>query len=199
MKRIAQKKLRRLEELQELGQTLVEEYEQNSKDLQQKYNISDSHFDYKFEEWTENDHNFADESEELYAEFEHTQRVLDAKLAAKFLIATNIARRGKLLHPDTAVRKLKKYGKDGKYVIDMISSPVLPMVFNSEPYLARELYNSFHVTLMDAHLLRCLLTEMHNHTYIFPDEYRKKRFNHCKNFVKKFHKCVINSVKQKAI
>ena len=193
MKKISQKKLNRLSELQELKKALVKEYEKSNAKLLQKYSISDDHFDYDYEKWTEDDYNFSDAYEELYAEHEHAQQIIDAKIAARFLIAKNIARRGKLLHPDTAVRKLKKYGDNGKYVIDMIGTPVLPMVFNSEPYLARELYNSFHVTLMDTSLLQYLLTKIRNLEYIFPDddEYRKKQIKHYKSFVKKFHKSVI--------
>ena len=192
-KPIPQKTLRRMAELQEMHNALTEKYKKNIYELQQKYNISDSHFDYKFEKWKENDHNFADAAEELYAEYEKPLQIILAKWAARFLIVTNIARKGKLLHPDTAVRKLKKYGDNGKYVIDMIKKPVFPIVFNSEPYLARELYNSFHVTLMDTSLLQHLLTKIRNIEHIFPDddEYRKKQIQHYKNFIKKFHKSVI--------
>lgn len=190
-KKISQKDLNRLTELQELKQALVKEYDKCYADLQQKYNISVNLFDY--EDWTENDANFANDSEELYAKYEKQQRIIDAKWAAKFLIATNIARRGKLLHPDTAIKKLQKYGEDGKNVIDVINTPVLPMVFNSEPYLAHELRTSFHVTLMDTSLLQYLLTKIRNLEYIFPDddECKKKHIQHYKNFVKKFHKSVV--------
>jgi hypothetical protein len=193
MKKTSQKNLNRLTKLQEMHNALCEKYDKNIYELQQKYNISDKHFDYKFSEWTKNDNIFDDAVEEVYSGYEKSQQIIRAKWAARFLIITNIARRGKLLHPDTAVRKLKKYGDNGKYVIDMIGTPVLPMVFNSEPYLARELYNSFHVTLMDTSLLQYLLTKIRNLEYIFPDddEYRKKQIKHYKNFIKKFHKSVI--------
>ena len=184
MKKIPQKNLNSLMKLQKMQNTLAETYEKNFAELQQKYNILDDHFDYKFEEWTENDYNFADASAELHAKYTHTERLICAKWAAKFLIATNIARRGKLLHPDVAIRKLGEYGNEGKRIIDMIKTPVLPMVLNSEPYLARELYKSYDVMLLDKNMYAKL--------YDYINYYPNRKSDKYKNLLKKFHKNVIN-------
>lgn len=198
MKKISQKKLKNLESLESQLKKLERDYAVLFVNCADAYGISDEHFDYNYGDWTENDYNFQEEYAELHAVLESKHHIISAKWAADFLVATNIAHRGKLLHPDTAKRKLQNYGKDGQKVIYMIDKPVVPCVINAEPYLARELHHKYNITLMDKPLAdwveyRTTALASYANPKYNPCAYKK--LQQLKNFSKKFHKSVISKQK----
>ena len=129
--------------------------------------------------------NYINDEYEILTDIEKRQHIICAKWAAKFLIATNIARRGKLLHPDTAIRKLYKYNNSNiKYILDTLTLPVLPFVLDSEPYLSRELYQKYNVLLLNKNLYM----NLKQYIKLYPEDRKSKQYA---NLLKKFHKNVI--------
>lgn len=198
MKKISQKKFKNLESLESRLKKLERDYATLFVNCMDVYEISDEHFDYDYDNWTEDDYEFAEEFAELHAELESKSHIISAKWAADFLVVANIARRGKLLHPDSAKRKLQKYGANGQKVIYMIDKPVVPCVINAEPYLARELYHKYNITLMDKNLAdwtESKITELANYANPKYSPRAYKKLQQLKNFSKKFHKSVISKQK----
>lgn len=186
MKKIPQKKLNRIKDLEHQECSAYREYMEQVGILEKKYKITSEHYDYNYNSWTDNDKRFDYETSDLHTKYENKQNIIRAKRMARFLIATNIARRGKLLHPDNAIRELQKYGPDGEEIIQALETPIMPMVLNSQSYLAQELHCSYHVTLMDNNLLN-YCTNMIK-MYQNWGKYGEKGRKHYENFVKKFHK-----------
>ena len=186
MKKIPQKKLRRINALQNQIGALGDEYTMRVGVLKKKYKIDDIDLDQKTYAGTDCDeldnyYDFLEEQSEVLADIDYRQHILEAKWMATFLIATNIARRGKYLHPKVAIRKLKKHkDKNSEHIITKIEMPVLPMVLNSEPYLAHELYKSYDVMLLDKNMYAKLCDYINYYPGQKSDKY--------KNLLKKFHK-----------
>ncbi|MBO7066783.1 MAG: hypothetical protein J6W40_04140 [Alphaproteobacteria bacterium] len=148
-----------LEQLNKLTQQRNELDVQRDKEIaaaQQSYGIGDEHYDYNYSRFTDNDQEFDETVAEIYAKYDRAYQIVQAKWAALFLIATNIARRGKPLRSNTAKRKLKKYGDDGKTIIGMIDKPVYSMILNSEPFLADELYQEYEVVLKNRYYAKAV-------------------------------------------
>ena len=111
---------------------------------------------------------------------------ISAEYVADFLIANNIARRGKLLHPDTAIKKLYKMQQKGSihaYIAetDIINSttPSLSYSAVAEPNLHYYLHKYYGVTLMDYTMYQYCTKQINLHKH--------------ENLVKKFHAAVINN------
>lgn len=122
---------------------------------------------------------------------------LHAKRAAMFLIANNIARRGKPLHPDTAIKKLNARRFKGsmhalikKWDIEESTVTDWPLTQQAEQNLHYFLYHDFGVTLMDKSVYDCCIKKIKE--YKACGIYQIKNLRHYENFVKKFHKNVIN-------
>lgn len=133
-------------------------------------------------------------SEPIEAEYDKQTKILSAKYAALFMIANNIAQRGKLLHPDTAIHKLQKHGDDGKFVINTIENNFeYQPILNAHAYLSRELYRSYHITLMDYNLYNYCqeMIKMYKNCGRYGEKGRK----HYENFAKKFHKKYIDKIR----
>ena len=173
-------------DLKNQEQLAYREYRKQVCKLEKEYKITSDHYNYDYDSWTKNDRNFDYEIGVLYTEYENKQNIICAKRMARFLIATNIARRGKLLHLDNAIRELQKYGPDGEEIIQALETPIMPMVLNSQSYLAQELHCSYHVTLMDNNLLNYCINMIK--MYQNCGKYGEKGRKHYENFVKKFHK-----------
>lgn len=191
MKKIPQKTLNRLDKLKAQTDVLNRDFQNDIWALQKKYNITDKHFDYDYDNWVQNDYDFQDDFAELYHEHDRKYQMALAQWAALFLIATNIARRGKPLHPDVAIQKLSKMGnsRTTMTITDMIDMPVLrPMVGDSEPFLANELYYTYGVVLMDSYLANRVKQKITHYSAI---PWQQKKAQHYKNFLKKFHKSVL--------
>jgi len=122
--------------------------------------------------------------------------LLHTKRAAMFLIANNIARRGKPLHPDTAIKKLRKLRSSTQAFIienDIVEKSTVtdwPLTQNAEKNLHYFLYHDFGVTLMDKSVYDCCMKKIKR--YKACGIYETHNLRHYENFVKKFHKNVIN-------
>ena len=95
--------------------------------------------------------------EELCFWYQSTRNELAAKYVALYLIATHIARRGHILHGDTAIKKLKKRGVNGKRIIDAINSFNKPTDF-----LHMELKKKYKVQLLTEREARYLHIRINN-------------------------------------
>ena len=191
IKNIPAKTLNQLNKLTLRGAELDTQKNKEIADAQKFYGIGDNHFNYDFDNFTDNDREFDITVDEIYARYEHAYQTIQAKWMALFLIATNIARRGKPLHPDTAKKKLQKYRDNGKKISYILDTPVCPMVLNSGPFLARELYKTYGVVLMDEYLAKHVTEGIYFYSYLpWP---AAKKLRHYKNFLKKFHKSVLES------
>lgn len=186
MKKIPQKKLRRINALQNQIGALGDEYTTRVGILRKKYKIDDINLDQKTHAGTDYDkldkyYDFLEEQGEVLNDVNYRQCVLDAKWMAMFLIATNIARRGKYLHPEVAIRKLKKYKyENSKYIITELEMPVVSQILNSKSYLASELYKSYDVMLLN----QSKYIELVRYISMYPGQKADKY----KNLLKKFHK-----------
>ena len=134
------------------------------------------------------------EIERILKEFVNTCKPFFAEIHADFLIANNIARRGKPLHPDTALKKLAKMRGSmmAKTVEWDINSSVVVDLSSSES-IEHNLYYflriKYGVTLMG--------TNTYNYCMKKIKECQKERqLKHWQNFAKKFHATVINKTTQ---
>lgn len=190
MSKISKKHLAQLKALEQQIEDLENGRIERAKDREQEYNLSDAYLNGAFTGWTEEDWNCAHDDEEDMYYTERKQKITHAKWAALFLIATHIARRGKVLHADTAIKKLQKYGDDGKKIIDMINTPVVYQIANSEPFLTSVLYKHYGITLLDSNAYDYL-------NYMI-DVADGKRLQKSQALLKKFHKNFVRQmIKQK--
>lgn len=140
------------------------------------------------------------DKEKVCKEYSADFAVLHAKMMAAFLVANNIARRGKPLHPDTALAKLSAHQfKDSSRALiiklDMGKSVVTdwPLNKKSEQNLHYFLYNDFDVTLMDKSVYDCCMKKIEGYEYRhYLSKNEERDLHRYKNFIKKFHKNVIN-------
>ncbi|MBP5485486.1 MAG: hypothetical protein J6Y07_02155 [Alphaproteobacteria bacterium] len=154
--KISQKRLARLKELEQQIEDLEQARIERAEKREQEYELSDAYLDGELTGWTENDWNCACDDEQDMYHTERQQKIIHARWAALFLVATHIARRGKILHADTAIKKLQQYGNDGEKIIDMINTPVVRQIANSEPFLSHALYKYYDITLLDSNLYNYL-------------------------------------------
>ena len=154
--KISQKRLARLKELEQQIEDLEQARIERAEKREQEYELSDAYLDGEFTGWTENDWNCAHDDEQDMYYTERQQKIIRARWAALFLVATHIAHRGKMLNADTAIKKLRQYDKDGEKIIDILQTPVVPQIANSEPFLSHALYKYYGITLLDSNLYNYL-------------------------------------------
>lgn len=188
MKKIPQKKLNQIKKLENQQEKLTKEYLADTAVLEKTFGIEDSHYNIEQEKWTDNEHEFEFERSIKYANYDRESNIIQAKKAACFLVATNIARRGKLLHPEVAKKKLKKYGKDVQFIVNMIDEQYYIPQIGALPYLARELYRSYHITLMGESMYNYCQNMIDRYSMLL---YGEEKLQHYKNFAKKFHEANI--------
>jgi len=123
---------------------------------------------------------------------------LGAEYTAMFLIANNIAHRGKLLHPDTAIKKLYKMQQKGSIYaciaethITNSTTPSLSYSAIAKPNLHYYLHKYYGVTLMDYTMYQYCTKQINLHKQY--GKYGAKDLQHYENLVKKFHTAVINN------
>ncbi len=85
---------------------------------------------------------------------------LYARRTALLLIGYNIAHRGKKLHQATIIRRAKKLGADGEYILDKLQNPTGTRFYASD--LHAILATEFNVTLLDAQQLKHLMNLRHD-------------------------------------
>ncbi|MBR6838592.1 MAG: hypothetical protein IKM94_03435 [Alphaproteobacteria bacterium] len=193
MKKIPQKTRNRITALQQEYDILQQQYEKYCDTALKKYNLEEEPDPTKQNDWTDDEWEYACDTEQHYSQKERQQCIIEAKAATYFLIATNIARRGKPLHPDTAKRKLQKYGDDGKNVARIIERAVVPQVLNAEPYIHRELYK-YGITLMDTTMYHFCIAQINRYKQY--GKYGEKHLQHYINFSKRFHKSIVQRLNQ---
>lgn len=139
------------------------------------------------------------EIEEIMKTFVKKCKPLFAESDADFLIANNIARRGKPLHANIALMKLAKMrgsmrAKTVGWAIEESIFPDLSLFETHEQNLHYFLKTKYGVTLMDktAYSYCQSMINMYNQ----PAFYNKRKLEHWQNFAKKFH-ASIKDAKQK--
>ena len=132
------------------------------------------------------------EYKEILDKFMPIFRRINAEIDAQYLIANNIARRGKPLHPDTAIKKLNKIrGSVQAWSIKQTVIDRKSWSGANEYDLGYFLKRDFNVTIMN--------TDAYKECQDMIDMYRKwgaggrKKLQHYENFAKKFRKSVINA------
>lgn len=188
MKKIPPKKLNRISKWKQQVEELEKKHSDTVRELEKAYDIDDDHYDKDLRDYTDNDHEFSFEVALKYADFDKQRQIINAKWAACFLIATNIARRGKLLHPEVAKKKLQKHGRDGQIISNMLDQVYCPQVINAVPYLARELYRSYHIIVMAEYVYDYHQKMINHYSGLI---YGEAKAQHYKNFARKFHEANI--------
>ena len=167
------------------------------KALRDKFNLQNYVPDYRK---TDSEHvlQFKTECAEIVAKYDVILSRLGAEYTAMFLIANNIAHRGKLLHPDTAIKKLYKMQQNGSIYaciaethITNSTTPSLSYSAVSQPNLHYYLHKYYGVTLMDYTMYQYCTKQINLHKQY--GKYGAKDLQHYENLVKKFHAAVINN------
>lgn len=151
--------------------------------------LSDTFLQYSTATTTE-DYNYLEFLSQIVADYDLAQKELETQRAALFLVATHIAHRGKMLHPDNARIALARYGNDGKKIIAMLDNS----------HLARELHKNYRITLMDKELADSVTNKIKDLSRYADPEYNPRAYRklqQCKNFLNKFHKATLNIEKTK--
>ena len=125
---------------------------------------------------------------------------LSAKLGAAYLVANNIAHRGKRLHVDTAMKKLSKmnhYSNVQSAVTQMHIQECNSLRLSHANDLTRDiryfLLTDHGVTLMDeTAYLQCMVMI---DKLRYSESYNPKKLQRYQNFAKKFHATVIKNAK----
>jgi len=140
---------------------------------------------------------FKQDCAEVVAKHDVVLSRLGAEYTAMFLIANNIARRGKLLHPDTAIKQLRKMQQSGSiyacfaesHIINS-TTPLLSCSAIAKPNLHYYLHKYYGVTLMDYTMYQYCMNQINLHKH--RGKYGVKDLQHYENLAKKFHAAVIN-------
>jgi len=165
--------------------------------LRTKFNLQDYVPDFR-EPDSEQVLQFKTECAEIVANHDVILSRLGAEYTAMFLIANNIARRGKLLHPDTAIKKLYKMQHNGSiyayfaesHIINS-TTPLLSYSAVAKPNLHYYLHKYYGITLMDYTMYQYCMDQINLHKQ--RGKYGTKDLQHYENLVKKFHAAVINN------
>ena len=144
--------------------------------LKQKYNISEQFYTKDEKDWSESEKAFYFETGRLLIELSAKALRTEFGWFVKFLIATNIARRRHLLHIDTMLKKLQKYGSDGEHAINVYDECV--SVYDLQKKLA-----PYGITIMSKNLYE----EYFEKGTFQWREYSRSRLAHFESFMKKFH------------
>ncbi len=182
-----------------LSQIVVQGHmmDRNLNALRDKYNLQEYVPGFR-EPDSEQVSQFKTECAEIIAKHDIVLSRLGAEYTAMFLIANNIARRGKLLHPDTAIKKLYKMQQNGSIYaciaethITNSTTPSLSYSAVSQPNLHYYLHKYYGVTLMDYTMYQYCTKQINLHKQL--GKYGTKDLQHYENLVKKFHAAVINN------
>ncbi len=164
------------------------------KALRDKFNLQDYIPDFNKPD-SEHVSQFKTDCAEIVAKYDVVLSRLGAEYTAMFLIANNIARRGKLLHPDTAIKKLYKMQQKGSIqaYTHIINSTIPSLSYSavSQPNLHYYLHKYYGVTLMDYTMYQYCMEQINLHKQ--RGKYGTKDLQHYENLVKKFHAAVINN------
>lgn len=164
--------------------------------LQHLYGITDAHFDYDYDNWTDNDYEYDNELAKLYHDYDYGANKLNAKKAAAMLIGYNIARRGKLLHESAVLKKVEKLGPDGEFIRHQMTHICNPMIF-SFPHLHMEL-GKYGVTLLDYNYFITLINRMKLlEQSDMPQHIKEQRLNRYETRLKLFNAQIQNKYEQK--
>ena len=171
--------------------------DRNLNALRDKYNLQDYVPDFR-EPDSEQVSQFKTKCAEIIAKHDIVLSRLGAEYTAMFLIANNIAHRGKLLHPDTAIKKLYKMQQKGSIYACLAEScitnsttPLLSYSAIAKPNLHYYLHKYYGVTLMDYTMYQYCMEQINLHKQ--RGKYGAKDLQHYENLVKKFHAAVINN------
>jgi hypothetical protein len=119
------------------------------------------------------------------------------------LIKNNIARRGKPLHADTAIKKLEKMQKRGSIKAAVLKQEIESSKFQEdlsfpsqvEHNLHYYLYMKYGVTLLNASTYKYCQDQVN--VYKSFGKYGEPELSHWQNFANKFHAAVINAANVK--
>ena len=142
--------------------------------LEQKYNISQHFYNSDAKDWSESETTFNYEANRQFKIHKCRTHDILIEWFIKFLITTNIAHRGHLLHSDTMLQKIKKYGSDGEYAIDIYDN------IGHHDIIQKKLA-PYGITFMTKNLYDKVYDE---YMYGYVSESRQK---HLENFLKLFH------------
>ena len=170
------------------------------KALRDKYNLQDYIPDFNKPD-SEQVAQFKTEGAEIVAKYDVVLSRLGAEYTAMFLIANNIARRGKLLHSDTAIKKLHKMQQSGSIYACIAESHIInsttPLRSYSaiaKPNLHYYLHKYYNVILMDYTMYQYCMKQINFHKH--RGKYGTKDLQRYENLAKKFHAAVINNTIQ---
>ena len=142
---------------------------------------------------------FNEEFHQIFNKYKKKLNELNAESSAIFLIKNNIARRGKPLHADTAIKKLEKMQKRGSIKAAVLKQEIENSKFQEdlsfpsqvEHNLHYYLHKYYNVTLMDYTMYQYCMKQINLHKQ--RGKYGAKDLQHYENLVKKFHAAVINN------
>ncbi len=181
-----------------LSDKMVTEWNQMSK----KYNFP---FRKDGEPISPEEEKFNEEFHQIFNKYKKKLNELNAESSAIFLIKNNIARRGKPLHADTAIKKLEKMQKRGSIKAAVLKQEIenskfqedLSFTSQVEHNLHYYLYMKYGVILLNASTYKYCQDQVN--VYKSFGKYSNPELRHWQNFAKKFHAAIINatSVKEK--
>lgn len=153
--------------------------------LQQMFGITDAHFDYDYDNWTDDDLNYDEAISELGYEYEYDFRRLNAQKATILLFAYNIARRGKRLHESVVLKKTRKLGADGEFIRKQMQDFCAPqMLLCAQPHLHAALHRN-KVLLLDSNNYRMLNDIVENiERSNLPRHIKMRRIENCAKIMK---------------
>ena len=137
------------------------------------------------------------EIEKILKEFSNVCKPLFAELHADFLVSNNIAQRGKLLHADTALKKLEKMrgsmkAKAVKWDIKDANVTDLSSSESTKHNLYYFLRIKYGVTLMNVNTYNWCIEKIKE----YQRRGNKRQLKHWENFARKFHNTIIKEAKQ---
>lgn len=172
------------------------EYNIRDNNLQNMYGITDKHFDYDYDNWTDNNFEYAEEQAQLFHDYDFNASKLNAKKATLMLIGYNIAHRNKPLHESVVLKKTKKLGPDGEFIRNQLTRICNPMIF-SFPHLHMEL-NKYGVTLLDYNYYNMLINRMEHLVHFdIPQNIKDQHLNKYETLLNLFNAQIRNKYEQK--
>ncbi len=141
---------------------------------------------------------FNKEFHQIFNKYKKKLNELSAESDAIFLIENNIARRGKPLHADTAIKKLERMQKRGSIKATLLKQQIENSKFQEdlsfpsqvEHNLHYYLYMKYGVTLLNASTYQYCQSKIT--TYKSFGKYGEPELSHWQNFAKKFYAADIN-------
>ena len=141
--------------------------------LENQYNISEHFYNANESDWSQSERDFNRQAGLKQRFFSNRILFAEFEWFIKFLVVTNIARRKHLLHIDTMLKKIAKYGSDGEYAAT---------VYADIPWnIMEQKFTNYGITIMHSRLYEEVLDKT-----IFGN-IGATRYNRLCNFEKKFH------------